>query len=344
MNRSRFLYHLVIRVAALVFSAASVLTAQPVQRPFSPCDVVSYISIGAQGEHYLLAAISEPGISFDPKRAFLDHLRKISSREFYSQFSHAERGHSSSEFPCDEPLYQHVARAAFLASSARPSDGSEQHGARTALTDAEKEWREAIHLQPNNPLLHIGFAETLGLGKRWREQSKEGEAAIRLGAQISAAHAMPGGSLTMRAYQEDRSPNGDPNRVLLQRAAEELSQAVALAPKNCFLRSTFAITLIAERDFVRADSESGIAEKQCPYSTYTIWVGANSIAEQGNTNAAIVKLRAGLQKAPGCPLLWRYLSDLLMSQGDAHSARTIEEAAKKAPPPEGAACPTMLAK
>jgi predicted Zn-dependent protease len=230
-----------------------------------------------------------------------------------------------------------------LTSSARSSDGSEKYGARAALTDAEKEWREAIHAQPSNPLLRIGLAETLGLGKRWREASNETEVAIRFGAQVSAAHAMLGASLTMRAYQEDRSPNGGPNRALLQQAAEELGRAVALAPKNCFLRSSLAITLIAERDFVRADNESDIAEKQCPFSTYTIWVGANSLAEQGNTNAAIVKLHAGLQKAPGCPFLWEYLSTLLMRQGDAHSARTVEEAGKKAPRPKGAACPTMLA-
>jgi predicted Zn-dependent protease len=110
------------------------------------------------------------------------------------------------------------------------------------------------------------------------------------------------------------------------------------------LRSNLAVALIAKGDFKSAEKESDIAEKKCPHSTYTIWVGANSLAEQGNMNAAIAKLRAGLKQAPSCPVLREYLTSLLTTQGDTRAAKLVEEEGKTAPPPSGTACPTMPAK
>jgi len=278
-------------------------------------DKIQLLCLKAGGVHdaELIRMLQQRGVDFAPTDDYVRDLSSAGTADDVIKALRSARIHkkaaSQSEPQALPELYSHLLRAAVLAQKQRlsiraphPNDGR----------DAEKEYRAAIKLSPQNASIHFAFAMSLSYGKRRDEAIAEDREVLRLDSGFAKAHEQIGGDLTLQAYQKlswSRQPDAD----LLKQAVSELREAVRQEPENCQARTDLAITLYSQKNLDASQAELRQAIRLCPQEIYPRAVLANVLEDKGDLDGAIAEtreeIRLGAHKQD-------YLDALLRKKGN----------------------------
>ncbi len=174
-------------------------------------------------------------------------------------------------------------------------------------TEAEKTWRAALHLVPDDARAWTNLGVTLNRQKRSNEALEAWNKAIAIDPQLAGAHFNIGLTLVR---------NGN-----YANAIRSLRRALAIDPENDAARRALAVALIGMERFAEATRELAQLLVHTPRDAGLLEMAAQSLMRQYRYAEAVVILRRRVKLPDATSTLWAQYGDALDG-----AARTPEAA------------------
>lgn len=178
--------------------------------------------------------VQQYGINFRPTVEFFELIRRAEAgndpgKEQLATILSAARlvNPDVTESPKEPEILEHLAHGAELASRVLPPNPEEYR-------TAEREFRQALEIDPGNPLLHFALGNALSYEERFDLAIPEFRETLRVLPDLSIAHLNLGRAL---------AAGGDPHNALA-----ELREAVRVDPTSPSARTFLARALLGNHD------------------------------------------------------------------------------------------------
>jgi TonB family protein len=302
-------------IIVFLFSLSGIFARVPsqLQKPFSRVELLALLEAG---QSHLELAVARRGIDFQPTEDYLQGLKVAGARDTLiealrkapapavpaagitlSPGSSAGRASADPEAMARESqVLQHLFQAAKL-----------KHD--RAWAEAEQEFRLALAIDPNNPLLHVDLATVLPSSQGepgWHAVDAEVREALRLEPDLAVAHLR---LATQLQHYYDR-----------QGAIAEYREVVRLDPDDAYASNQLGRLLEAEGDQegAMAAYKEAVRRKPDEASFYTEL--ADLLEKKGDLDGAIAQAREAIRIAPDSPGGHFVLARMLRIKGDDEEA------------------------
>ena len=256
-------------------------------------------------------ALEKRGVDFQPAEDYIEGLRAAGARdELIDKVRKAGASASAGvhSAPADDQREKQVLSHLLQATKLRKG-GSEK--------EAEEEFRAALAMEPDDPLLHLDLATVLAIddGKREREAAiAEDRRAIRLAPDLALAHLRLAGDLLEKFDREG--------------GAAEYRKVVRLDPDDVDACHRLGAVLEIMGDSNGAAAAWKEAASRSPDDASLRIELAYLLGSMGDVEGALAQAREAVRAAPAIPVVHHALARVLRTRGDEAGAAKEDQIAQ----------------
>jgi tetratricopeptide (TPR) repeat protein len=321
-----------ILLVLMLFSALAAVGQTPAAAPQPPLTHTQVVALlaGDVPSSRVTMLVQQRGINFTSTDAILDQVRKAGGDDDLVAALKAAKVTANASVPPPAPGHvPDVKQPQTKPDADAPDDAKQaqvaqfaQQGAELMMhnhfAEAQTQYRNAIHLDPNNAALHIALSRALNSDRQAEDGMKEARLAIRLDPESDLAYFSLGNSLRLqknyagaeREYREAIKLNPDYDMTHnnlgftlkmegnLDGAIAEYREAIRLNPRGDIGHANLGNALEEKGDLEGAISQYQELARMHPKSPGTHFRLGQLFEKNGNPRKALVQFRMASDLAP----------------------------------------------